>query len=144
MHGLLVEHRYPSGNLSVELARELRELSLQGKAAVVTDKPAALLSSTKKQWAKLTRRAQRDRSSTLNAITVAELTQQIAGMQALIFSAKQPNDLLEADITFATAEDFVRFPPICPIVFVTYKFDKEKLYMLTSWLPKGGKVIIYE
>src|SRR6266540_2745347 len=136
MHGLLVEYRYPSGNLSFELARDLRELSLQGKAAVVTDKPAALLSSTKKQWAKLTRRAQRERSSTLNAITIAELTQQIAWMQVLRFSAKQLDDLLEADITFATAEDFVRFPPVCPAVYVTYKFDKEKLHMLTSWMPK--------
>jgi hypothetical protein len=64
-------------------------------------------------------------------------------MQTTRFSAKPPNDLLEADITFATAEDFVKFPPTCPTVYVTYRFDREKVHMLTSWMPKGGKVVIY-
>lgn len=143
MHGLTVEYRSPSCSLSRDLAQQLSRQA-RGKVVVVAENPNAVLSSTKKQWMRLIRRAQRDRAATLSVITIAGLTQQIAWMLSLRFSAKAPDDLLEADITFATAEDFVRFPPVCPVVYVTYTFNKEKLYMLTSWMPKNGKVVIYE
>ena len=144
MYGLAVEYRTPSGSLSRDLARQLSDMSMDGKAAIVADNPVALLSSTKKQWMKLMRRAQRDRSATLNASTIVQLTQRIAWMQSVKFSARPPDDLLEADFTFATVDDFVKFPPVCPVVYVTYVFDREKLHMLTSWMPKNGRVIIYE
>lgn len=141
MHGLAVEYRSPSGSLSWDLAQRL---SGGGKAVIVAQNPAALLASTRKQWMKLMRRAQRDRSATLNAVTVADLTQRITWMQAAKFSTSPLDDLLEADFTFASAENLVRFPPVCRIVYVTYRFEKEKLHMLTSWMPKGGRVVIYE
>lgn len=143
MHDLCIEYRSPSGSLPRDLARQLSGRLMGGKVAIVAENPVALLAATRKQWAELTRRAQRDRSATLNALTVADLTQRISWMQTTKFSASPPDDLLEADFTFATAEDFVRFPPVCPIVYVTYGFEKEKLHMLTSWMPRGGKVVIY-
>ena len=144
MHGLTIEYRSPNGSLSRDLARQLSDTVTGGKVAVVAENPVALLSSTKKQWMKLTRRAQSDRSATLNASTIVQLTQQIAWMQSAKFSAKPPDDLLEANFTFATADSFVRFPPVCPVVYVTYAFDREKLHMLTSWMPKSGRIVIYE
>lgn len=144
MHRLVVEYRSPSGSLSWDLAQQLSDSGTGGKVAIVAEHPVALLSSARKQWLKLTRRAQRDRSATINTLTVANLTRRIAWMQSVEFSAKPPDDLLEANFTFATAEDFVRFPPVCPVVYVTYGFEKEKLHMLTSWVPKGGRVVIYE
>lgn len=143
MYGLVVEYRSPSGSLSRDLAKQLSDGG-GGKVAIVAQNPVALLASTRKQWVKLTRRTQRDRSATLNAATVADLTQRIVWMQAAKFSASSLDDLLEADFTFATAEDFVKFPPVCRIVYVTYGFETEKLHMLTSWIPKDGKVVIYE
>ena len=65
-------------------------------------------------------------------------------MQAMTFSARPLDDLLVADVTFATADDFVRVPPVCPTVYVTYSFEREKLHMLTSWMPRGGLVVVYE
>ena len=53
-------------------------------------------------------------------------------------------DLLDADITFATADDFVRSPPDCQVVYITYDFEREKLHMLTSWMPRNGVVVMYE
>lgn len=143
MYGLNVERHSLKGSLSWHLARQLYATGEQGKVAVVTDKPVVLLSSTKKQWMKLARRIQNERASTLDAAKIARLTRQIAWMQTLRFSAKPPHDLLDADVTFAVAEDLVRVPPVCRTIYVTYEFDKEKLYMLTSWLPKGSTVIIY-
>jgi len=143
MHQLSVLYRSPRGSLSRDIADEILERGLYGKIAVVTDKPIALLSATKEQWLKLARRAQHDRSSTLDARKVSALTQQIAWMQLLRFSATAPDDLLEAHVTFATAEDFIRVPPICQTLYVAYEFKIEKLYMLTSWMPRGGLVVIY-
>lgn len=143
MYGLSVEYRSPGGSLSRDLAQQLSDRITGGKVAIVAENPVALLAATRKQWVKLTRRAQRDRSATLNASSIAALTNQIAWMQATRFSARPPDDLLEVDFTFATADDFVRFPPVCSVLCVTYSFEKEKLHMLTSWMPKSGRVIIY-
>ncbi|HJQ09079.1 MAG TPA: hypothetical protein VJ836_06380 [Candidatus Saccharimonadales bacterium] len=132
------------GSLSWDLAHHMYARALCGKIALVTDKPKELLSITRKQWMRIYRQALREQASTLNTPRAVELVQIISRMQSMTFSARSPDDLLEADVTFATADDFVRIPPVCPTVYVTYKFEREKLHMLTSWMPKGGLVVIYD
>lgn len=145
MHDLLVEkHTLNNKALSSKLAQDLRLRGTDGKVAVVTDRPAALLSSTRKQWFKLIRQAQRKRSATLGTTNIAKLATQIARMQNLTFTAKRPDDLLNADVTFATANDFVRLAPDCHTIYITYDFEREKLYMLTAWMPRSALVVIYE
>lgn len=144
MNQLSVIIRELQGGLSKDLAEEILERGPYGKIAIVTDKPVILLSATRKQWLKLTRNMQRERSSTLNAAKIAKLTRQIAWMQACRFSAKAPDDLLEAHVTFATADDFIQIPPVCQTIYITYEFQREKLHMLTSWMPKSSLVVIYE
>ena len=143
MYQLFVLYRAPRGSLSKDLAEEILDRGPCGKIAVVADRPAILLSATRKQWFELMRYAQRSRSSTLNATKIAKLTQQIAWMQSCQFSAKVPDDLLEAHITFATAEDFMRTPPICQTLYATYELERENLHMLTSWMPKSSLVVVY-
>ena len=145
MHGLYIEKRAMNGRaLSWDLAHHMYIRAVQGKVAVVTDKPVELLAATRKQWLKLVRQVQRERSSTLNAIRIAEFTHQIAYMQNLHFTAKPPTDLLEADVTFAIANDFVKIPPVCRTLYVTYPFATEKLHLLTSWMPRNSVVVIYK
>jgi hypothetical protein len=116
----------------------------QGKVAIVTNMPVALLSSTRKQWLRFIRLTERERSSTLNPIRKEQIEMDLVWMRLLKFSAKTSYDVLEADVTFATAEDFVRTPPDCRIVYVTYAFEREKLHMLTSWMPRNGVVVFYD
>lgn len=144
MHNLSIERRSPRGSLSRDLAEHIKNEGPQGRIAVVSSNPIALLAATRKQWLKLARQVQCERASTLDAVKISDLTKGIAWMQSLRFSARPPDDLLEADVTFARADDFVRIPPICRTTYVTYSFEKEKLHMLTSWMPEGGAVIIYE
>lgn len=146
MHGLYVEQRSldARGSLAWDLARHMYARSLHGKIAVVTDRPAALMAATRRQWMKLTRQVQRERSSTLNAVRITELSRQIAWMQNLTFSAKLSDDWLGAGVTFATADDFVKIPPACATVYVTYSFQREKLHMLTSWMQVNGLAVLYE
>lgn len=144
MHGLFIEkyslHHKP---LSQQLAEHIAAHGPQGKVAVVTDKPVILLASTRKYWYRLIRLTENERSRTLNAARKEQLEIQLAWMRQLSFTAKVPQDLLEADITFATADDFVRSPPDCRVVYITYDFEREKLHMLTSWMPRNGVVVIY-
>jgi hypothetical protein len=143
MHNLTVIYRHTCTNLSRDLAERICEHSISGKIAVITDKPTSLLSATKKQLAGLIRRLQRERASTLNSAKISDLNQQIVWAQRLSFTAKEPGDFLEATVTFGTVDSFARVPPLCSTLYVTHTLDKEKLYMLTGWMPKGSAVIIY-
>jgi len=131
-------------SLSWNLARHICSHGLQGKIAVVSDRPDALLAAMRKQWLKLIRQAENERSGTINPIRADILMKKILWMQGLSSTSKAPQDQLEADITFATADDFVRVPPVCRCVYVTYNFEREKLYMLTAWMPRTSLVVIYE
>ena len=145
MHDLFVERHSLEGRpLSWHLARHISAHGPQGKIAVATDKPETLLSATRKQWSKLLRQIQNERSGTLNPARVDMLMGQILWMQGLSFTSKAPDDLLEADVTFATADDFVSVPPVCHCVYVTYAFEREKLHMLTAWMPRNSLVVMYE
>src|SRR2546430_9590309 len=144
MYGLFVEkHTLEGRPLSWHIARHICSHGSCGKIAVVTDSPEALLAATRKQWLKLLRRTQSERSSTLNPTRIDTLTGQILWMQGLSFTSKAPDDLLEADVTFATADDFVHAPPVCQCVYVTYNFEREKLYMLTAWMPRNSVLVLY-
>lgn len=144
MHGLFIE-KYPLNHkpLSRQLAEHIAAHGPQGKVAVVTDKPVTLLASTRKHWLRLIRLTENERSSTLTPTRKEQLEIQLEWMRQLTFTAKTPEDLLEADITFATADDFLRNPPDCRVVYVTYRFEREKLHMLTSWMPRNGVVVMY-
>lgn len=145
MHNLILEKRTVNNrSLSWNLAQDLRLQISQGKIAIVTDNPSGLLASTRKQWIKLIQQVQRKRSATLGISHIAGLVAQIDWMQNMTFTAKMPNDFLEADVTFATDDDFVRVPPACNNIFITCSFEREKLHMLTAWMPRNGVVIIYE
>src|SRR6266702_4549119 len=146
MYALYTEQRSLNGKdtLSWDLAQHMYLRSAQGKVIVVTDKPRELCSATSKQWMKLMRKVMRQRASTLNATRVVELTYQICYMQNLRLSARQPNDYLEAGVTFATADDLIRVAPICHSAYITSEIEDEKLHMLTSWMPEGGVVVVYK
>ena len=144
MHGLFVE-RYALNHrpLSQQLAAHIAAHSPQGKVVVVTDKPATLLASTRKQWFRVIRLTESERSSTLNPVRKEQFEIHLEWMRRLKFTAKAPEDLLEADVTFAMADDFVRNPPDCKMIYITYSFERKKLHMLTSWMPRNGVVVIY-
>ncbi len=144
MHGLFIE-KYSLNHkpLSQQLAGHIAAHGPQGRVAIVTDRPMTLLASVRKQWLRLIRLTERERSSTLKVARKEQLEIHLEWMRQLKFTSKAPEDLLEADVTFAIAGDFVRVPPDCRIVYITYSFEREKLHMLTSWMPRNGVVVIY-
>lgn len=74
MRRLYIEERHVVGGaVSREIAYHLYARQLRGKVGVITDTPVPTLAAVRKQWIKLTRRAQRERSSTLNAVHLVEI-----------------------------------------------------------------------
>lgn len=146
MHALIVKHRRTAVDrpLAFDLAARLAESVYRGKIVIVTHKPAALLSAVRRQWLRLERKIWIERARTINAARIAELTDELSLMQRVSFTAKPPGDFLEANITLATADDLVRIAPDCRTMFVTYDFPRLKLHMMTSWMPRGGIVVIYD
>ena len=144
MHGLKLRYRHIGVNasLSRDIAERVYESSLQGKVIVVTSNPTSMLSSVRKQYLRLIYRTRIERSRTLRAEQVQVLSSKITRMQKLRFTAKL-SDVLIADVTFANAEEMARIAPECLALYVTYDFPKEKLHLMTSWMPKNGQVIIY-
>jgi hypothetical protein len=145
MHGLKLKYRHIgiSASLSRDLATHIYENSSYGKVVVVASNPASMLSSVRKQYLRMIYRTRIERSRTLRAEQVRLLSNEIAHMQRLRFTAKL-SDILAADVTFATAENMAHIAPECFALYVTYDFPKEKLYLMTSWMPKNGQVVIYE
>jgi len=146
MHGLNIKQRQINvkKSMAYELAHDLCTELHRGKAAVVAEQPFNMLRVVRKQWVHMEYRIGLERARTVNSTRIKELSAQLAFMRSLRFTAKPPTDQLEANVTFATADDFVRVAPTCYTMCVTYDFPKEKLHMMTSWMPKGGTVIIYE
>lgn len=145
MHGLYREQRFAgSAPVSRDLAKHLYTRMMCGKVAIVTDKPASMLAAVRKQWMQIERQLRRERSSTLDATRILELTYEIPRMQSMVFTAKAPIDEPQADVLFATAADFLRWPPQCRTMYVACPVELEVLHQITAWMVVHGLVVVYE
>lgn len=142
VHALRVEHRHLDGHhFARHLAYSLVERLPYGRVVVVADQPDSTMQTVERQWRKLKSRVAPERGV---AHHMAE-DRELPIPHNVTFSAKLPEDfLLTADITFATANDLLLKAPECRTMYITYGFSKEKLHLITSWMPRGGVVIIYE
>lgn len=146
MHGsgLLVEHRRPTIALSVDLAKHMSQRRVKGKIAVAANNPQALMSSVRKQWLRLIRLMQREQARTLTRQRKDDLGEVIHSMQAISFTARDPVDEPLAYVSFATVEQFIASPPQCATLYMTEPIPKLSQHMIVSWMPRSGRVVIYE
>lgn len=142
--GLTVEHRHPNRALSVDLAAHIATRYTKGKLVIVTSNPQAFMSSVRKQWVRLIRLAQREQARTLNHQHKDNLGEVIHNMQAISFTAKDPVDEPLAYVSFATVEQLIASPPQCATLYITEPIPKLSLHMLVGWMPRSGRVVIYE
>jgi hypothetical protein len=142
--GLVVEHRQPTVALSVDLAYHISGRSVKGRIAVVASNPQGLMSSVRKQWIRLIRLVQREQARTLNRQRKEDLGEVIHSMQTINFTAKDPADEPLAYVSFATVEQFIASPPQCATLYITESTPKLSQHMLVGWMPRGGRVVIYE
>ena len=122
MINLNVEIHYLKNNSSVAeyLAQSIFLHYGMGKIAVIAHNPKSLTQKTESEW--------RELYSDSNI--------------PLRFSAQIPEELLNADVTFATLKDFLKVPPICEVLYVTHPIERRDLYLVTRWMPAGSTVIL--
>ena len=103
--GMVVEERVASGlaALAGDIANGL--CNERGKVVVVCEQPVVLLSLVRKRWKRIERQLHRERASTLDAVKILGLTEQIGWMQVRRFSSKASVEALEefeASVVFAS------------------------------------------
>jgi hypothetical protein len=144
MIGLYCEHRRLNhGTLSHDLARHMLTQVERGKVAIVTDRPVVLMSAVRKQWMKIVRQFERERSSTL-AKRKEELVLDLERLRSVTFTATSPLEDPQANISFGTTEDFLQAPPTCRTLYIVCTVEKHEQHMLASWMPPRGLVVVYE
>ncbi|HUC90111.1 MAG TPA: hypothetical protein VMR45_04890 [Patescibacteria group bacterium] len=145
MHGLYIEKRSIDGKtfLSWDLAHHIFSRGAQYKIVVVTEGPAGIMAATRKQWLKLVRQVKHERSGTLNASKIMELSGQILWMEKLSFTCREPKDGLDADVTFAAAGALLQLPLVCSSIYLTQSYDEVIVQRLTSCMTEEGVVVVY-
>lgn len=143
MHELVREELVSRSNATTkELAQHLCGRINVGPVAIIAENPTATLSALRKQWLRLIRLAQKERSSTLNARKIVALLEQIRRMQAVTFSADYVPELYpQPDVVIATAKQFLAWAPECKTLYALCDVKPEHLYQITAWMQKGALVV---
>lgn len=144
MHSLIREEFLVSSISTKSITRHLYTRVLCGKVVIVADKPTSFLPAIRKQWLKLAYKAQIERARTLDAMRIGEISEVIAKMQGLRFSAKWSSDPEPADVYIATIEQLLHWAPECRTMYFTCSVTEEQLHLITVWMPRGGLVVIYK
>lgn len=130
-------------SIAADIMRHLHARQHLGKAVVLCDQPAAMLAASRKQWLKLTRTIQRQRSSTLNADKILKYTHAITRMQHMRFSTKPPLDELEAEVYFLSVAAQPALPSHCYSLYLTNSLPEQVVPALLEQLPAEALVIDY-
>lgn len=144
MTNVKIEHHIisPGIPISYDLVKLLSGRLAFGGVVVLTDAPLSLLSATRKQWLKRSRRVQCQRASTVNRNKINDLTLKLLWMQRVRFTTVSSGKM--ADVYFGTAEELARQSAECMTLYVTRKVSREKMRVITAGMPKGAKVVICE
>ena len=132
-----------ANSLSWDLAHHVYGRPLRGKVVIVANEPAWLLASFSKQWYRVLRLVERERSSTLNASRILALTQKLASVTKVRFVAKAPTDDPLGDVFFATPEVLLDQPPACRTLYVTCRASRAQLEVMTRNMPRHSLVVLY-
>lgn len=145
MHNLSLEIREHKEPMARDLAEDIIERSLYGKIVVAAENPAASLSAVRKQWLRAIRHLEKERASTLRTERIRQLSSELLRLNATRFGILRDLDSIDnLNVIFAAANDLASIAPPCATLYVTYKFPKEQIYLMTSWMQPKGLVVIYD
>lgn len=125
------------------LARHLFTRMSCGKVIIVADNPTALHATLRKQWLKLARKVQVERSRTLNATRVLRMADMLSKMQSMSFTTDWP-DGYKADVCIATAEQLTEWLPNCRTLYITCDIRVDQLHTISARMPVGSLVVVIQ
>jgi hypothetical protein len=130
-------------SVAADIMRHLHTRQHLGKVVVLSDQPVALLAASRKQWLKLSRTIQKQRSSTLNADKILKYTHTITHMQYMRFTSKPALQDPEADVYFLSKHDCETMPLHCYSIYVTCEAETEAARHMIEQLPSEALMIDY-
>lgn len=116
------------------LVRHLFTRMSCGKVVIAAENPDVLHATLRKEWLKLTRKVQRERSSTLNATRLVRLSDMASKMQNLRFTADWPDDH-RADVCIATVEQLTEWIPNCRTMYITCDVSLQQVQTMMVRMP---------
>jgi hypothetical protein len=131
-------------SIAADMMRHLHARQHLGKAVIICDQPIPMLAAARKQWLKLTRTIQRQRSSTLNADKILKYTHTITHMQHMRFTHKKPLDDPEADVYFIEPGECDIMPAHCYTIYMMSGLDPEVIRSVVEQIPVEALVVDYE
>lgn len=131
-------------SVAADIMRHLHARQHLGKAVIICDQPIPILAAARKQWLKLTRTIQRQRSSTLNADKILKYTHTITHMQHLRFTHKKPLDDPEADIYFIEPGECDLMPAHCYTIYMMTGLDAQTIRPVIEQIPSEALIVDYE
>jgi len=146
MDGLYIERRElrPGASLSWDIAHHLYARTMEGKAVVIATAPQVLLASVRKQWSKVLRQVQRERSSTLQAARIRELTRELERIQRLHFMVGVPDAYADGDIVFIREDFPASVLGSFSTLYLTCAVENSRLQLLTSGMPRHSLLVMYD
>lgn len=133
----------PNTSLAADIAQHLRSRQHLGKAVVICDKPLNLMSTTRKQWFRLARQLQRERSSTVNVEKILRLTNAIVHMHRMRFAATPPTDQPHAHVYFMTPTELGLLPLTVYSLYVAVDTPDTILETVAAKLPADALLVDY-
>ena len=130
-------------SIAADLMRHLHTRQHLGKVVVVCEQTIPMLAAARKQWLKLTRTIQRQRSSTLNADKILKYTHTITHMQHLRFTHKDPLGDPEADVYFLEPSECGVMPAHCYTIYVTGAIPAPTATAMIGKLPSEALIVDY-
>jgi hypothetical protein len=131
-------------SIAADVMRHLHARQHLGKAVVITDAKIPILSACRKQWLKLSRMIQKQRSSTLNADKILKYTHMITHMQHMHFTSKTPMEQPAADVYFLHPSQVAIMPIHCWTVYVLADVPEAAAADMLRLLPSEALIVEYE
>jgi hypothetical protein len=131
-------------SMAADMMRHMHTRQHLGKVVVICERPFALLGPGRKQWLKLSRIIQKQRSTTLNADKILKYTHTITRMQHMRFTHKEPLHDAEAEVYFLTPGQCAYMPVHCYTVYVTIELDQQVAAGIIKQLPSETLIVDYD
>lgn len=137
----------PTNQTAIIMADIMRHLHVRqylGKSIVICDNSFSALRNARKQWLKLSRIIQKQRSSTVNVDKILRHTYTITHMQHMQFSAKSPIEAPDTHVFFCTPDSLPNILPANTFtVYITTQLNKHVAEKIIEQLPSNALLVDY-
>lgn len=148
MHALSLEtHSLKTASPAVvadNVAEHLLDQLVNGRVAVVSDKPDEFMAELRRVWNRMERELRFILSNETDYIRRHEIITRLHYMRQCTFTTTPPIQESSAWVVIATVEQFLAWPPVCQAMYITYPISSRDRHLITSWMPRYGTVIMYK